>query len=258
MTPAVPPIGEDDLQAYVDQVLAPDRRQAVDALLDEQPEVAARVRAYRAQRETLAERLAAKLDQPIPPRLRVASVAAVRKKRLRARLAGVAAAVGWLVLGAGLGWFANQALRSDRPVSERLFAADGFTAYRTYVGEVRHPVEVDASQEAHLVAWLSKRLGHAVRAPDLIGLGFRLMGGRLLPAAAGPAAQFMYEDQAGQRLTLYVRTDLESAQTAFRYLEDRGIGAFVWIDRPLAYMMTGKVARRTLLGAAEEVYRQLD
>ena len=86
MTPVDPPIGEDDLQAHVDQVLSPDRRPAVAAYLDERPEVAARVRAYREQRDALAGRLAGKLEQPIPPRLRVASIAAVRRRRLRRRL----------------------------------------------------------------------------------------------------------------------------------------------------------------------------
>ena len=34
----------------------------------------------------------------------------------------------------------------------------------------------------------NKRLGHRLIAPDLAELGFRLMGGRLLPADSGPAA----------------------------------------------------------------------
>jgi hypothetical protein len=37
-------------------------------------------------------------------------------------------------------------------------------------------------QEAHLIQWLSKRLGRQLIAPDLTAGGFQLMGGRLLPA----------------------------------------------------------------------------
>ena len=33
--------------------------------------------------------------------------------------------------------------------------------------EVAHPVEVGAAQEAHLLQWLSKRLGRKLAAPDL-------------------------------------------------------------------------------------------
>lgn len=258
MSVADPPIGDDDLQAYVDRALPPSRRQAVEAYLDERPEVAARVRAYREQRDALAERLAERLERPIPSRLRVASVAAARRRRRRRRLLRVAAALAWLTAGAAGGWFANQALSPDRPGTPGSLATDALTAHRTYAVEVRHPVEVEAAEEAHLVRWLSKRLGHPVRAPDLTGLGFRLMGGRLLPAAAGPAAQFMFENQAGRRLALYVRTDTKTAETAFRYVADAEIGAFYWIDRPLSYVLTGDVTRATLLAAAEAVYNQLD
>lgn len=258
MTPVDPPIGEDDLQAHVDQVLSPDRRQAVADYLDERPEVAARVRAYREQRDALTRRLAGKLDQPIPPRLRLAGVAAARRRRLRRRLMQVAAAAAWLIVGTTGGWFANQVLTPDRPGVPGSLAAEALLAHRTYAAEVRHPVEVEAAQQAHLVAWLTKRLGHPVRTPDLTGLGFRLMGGRLLPAAAGPAAQFMFEDQAGRRLALYVRTDPDTPETAFRYVEAAEIAAFYWIDRPLSYVITGDVERATLLAVAEAVYDQLD
>jgi anti-sigma factor RsiW len=238
MIPTDAPIGDDDLQAFVDDQLPPNRREAVERYVADRPELTARVGAYRAQREALAAGLAAKLDEPIPHRLRVASVLAARRRRHRTRLARVAAAVGWLMLGGVAGWFANQAVITDPERPERSLAGDAFSAYRTYVGEVRHPVEVAASEEAHLVAWLSKRLGQPVRAPDLAGLGFRLMGGRLLPAATGPAAQFLFEDATGRRLAIYVRTDLAAAETA--------------------YVIAGDLERETLLAVATAVYDQLD
>ena len=80
---------------------------------------------------------------------------------------------------------------------------DAIAAHRTFSVETRHPVEVGANEEAHLVQWLSKRLGHRLIVPDLGALGFRLIGGRLLPADSGPAAWFMYEDGKGTRLSCY-------------------------------------------------------
>ena len=38
--------------------------------------------------------------------------------------------------------------------------------------------------------------------PRLSGLGFALVGGRLLSAPDGPAAQFMYEDTDRRRITV--------------------------------------------------------
>lgn len=46
-------ISEQDLHAYVDDVLGADRREAVEAYLAENPEAAAKVASYWAQRQTL-------------------------------------------------------------------------------------------------------------------------------------------------------------------------------------------------------------
>jgi len=63
-------------------------------------------------------------------------------------------------------------------------------------------------------------LGVTIRAPMLESLGFQLLGGRLLPADGQPAAQFMYQD-------LYARRRLGgNRETAFRFAEQDGIGAF--------------------------------
>ena len=95
-------------------------------------------------------------------------------------------------------------------------------AYVTYASEVVHPVEVDASHEAQLVAWLSKRLGMNLRAAKLDNVGYSLMGGRLVAGTQRPVAQFMYEDKSGRRLTLYIKTQ-ESGHdqsTAFRFARE--------------------------------------
>ena len=62
------------------------------------------------------------------------------------------------------------------------FPNDALAAHRLYIGEVRHPIEVRAA-EAHLLPWLSRRLGTTVRAPDLTAFDLTLLGGRLLPGA---------------------------------------------------------------------------
>jgi anti-sigma factor RsiW len=124
---------------------------------------------------------------------------------------------------------------------------------------VRHPVEVGADQQAHLVAWLSKRLGASLKVPHLGGIGYTLVGGRLLPGDRGPAAQFMYQDAKGQRLTLYVRANRDdSHETAFRFAQENSVGVFYWIDRKLGYALSGEVDKAELLRVATAVYRQLN
>ena len=136
-----------------------------------------------------------------------------------------------------------------------MVTADAIAAHRTFSVEARHPVEVDAGQEAHLVQWLSKRLGRQLVVPDLMAAGFRLMGGRLLPAEDGSAAQFMYQNNSGDRLTLYLRAGVGD-ETAFRYHEEGGVGAFYWSDEGFGYAIAAKADRNLLLRIAELVYRQ--
>ena len=52
--------------------------------------------------------------------------------------------------------------------------------------ETRHPVEVGADEEAHLVQWLSKHPGYRLIVPDLNSLGFRLMGRGCCPPITAP------------------------------------------------------------------------
>jgi anti-sigma factor RsiW len=169
----------------------------------------------------------------------------------------LAAAVA-LLLAAGAAGYGMRGLFVEPRGAEMAFVATALGAHTVYVPEVRHPVEVKAD-EAHLVRWLAKRVGADVRAPALGNVGWRLMGGRLLPDQQGlPAAQFMYEDTSGRRLTLYVRKETGLNNTSFRFYERDGFGSFYWIDRPLAYALSGRLSREELLGLADAVYAQLE
>ncbi len=161
----------------------------------------------------------------------------------------VGAALGWMLRGE---YGANSARNLD-------FAKQAAIAHAVYTPEVRHPVEVAAEQEQHLVNWLSKRLGAPLKVPHLSSLGYELMGGRLLPSDRGPVAQFMYQDKNGQRLTLYVRTDTgDDHETAFRFAQEGKVGVFYWIDRQLSYAVSGELARDELLRVANAVYQKLN
>jgi anti-sigma factor RsiW len=259
MTPLGRPVEEDDLHARIDGQLAHDRAEDVDAYLAAHPEEQARFSQYAAQQQALRQAFTQRADGPIPARLRVANLLAWQRRRQLRRLRQLAAAVGLILLGGIGGWAARDLtgpLSSLPPGAvARMITADAITAYRTYSVEVRHPVEVDAGQEAHLVQWLSKRLGRELVVPDLTSAGFRLMGGRLLPAEDGPAAQFMYENGNAERATLYLRAGV-GGETAFRYHQEGGIGAFYWSDEGFGYAITAKADRNLLLRIAEIVYQQ--
>ena len=58
------------------------------------------------------------------------------------------------------------------------------------------------------------------------GSGFRLVGGRLVADEGTPAAQFMYEDAAKRRVTLYTRRTRDNGDPAFKFEGRDGISAF--------------------------------
>jgi anti-sigma factor RsiW len=258
---AVPgPIEEQELHARLDGHLPPERAAEVDAHLAAHPEARARLQQYAEQQQELRAAFAAQTGGPIPARLRIARLLAEQRRRLYRRFTQAAAAAALIVVGGVGGWAARDAATAFLPTTDgppsaaRTITADAIAAYRVFSVEVRHPVEVDAGQQAHLVQWLSKRLGRPLLVPDLSAAGFRLMGGRLLPAEDGQAADFMYENSK-ERLTLYLRAGI-GGETAFRYSEKNGIGAFYWSDEGFGYAIAARADRDLLLRVAEIVYQQ--
>lgn len=252
------PVTERDLQAYADGELPQERRAAVAAWLAAHPEDAERIDSYRRLAEELRSTYDPVLKEPVPERLQ----RALRPLRAR-RLAMVAA---WVALGIALGAMGGWQLRALQPSAvvgtdgASLMARRAAVAHATYSPEVRHPVEVGADQEAHLVAWLSKRLGTQLRAPKLEAVGYSLVGGRLLPGENGPVAHFMYQCNRGTRVTLYVRSDMASNRsTAFRYAREGSVGVFYWVDGKSGYAISSAdISKDDLLNVANAAYQQLN
>jgi len=252
------PISEAELQAYADGRLPEERHKAVEAWLATRPEESERIAAYRRLAGEVRSAYETMLAEPVPPRL--AQAAAPRPQWRR-----IAAVAGWIALGIAIGAPAGWQARPERTVTQlvpdtSLFARRAAVAHATYSPEVRHPVEVGADDEQHLVNWLSKRLGVKVRAPKLDEAGMSLVGGRLLPGENGPVAQFMYQSQNGRRLTLYVRTEASrNRETAFRYARENNVGVFYWIDREVGYALaSADLSKEELLRLANLVYKQLE
>ncbi len=247
------PITEDDLHAFADGGLDPARRAEVAAHLDADADADALVAAYRAQNEALRAAFDPVFDEAVPPAL----LRAARRPRRFYWLPAATAAALALMAGGVAGWFVHGAITGGVDPSAGL-AREAAVAYSVYAPEVRHPVEVPAEQEKHLVAWLSKRLGAPLRAPRLDDLGFALIGGRLLTAGRGPAALLMYEDGRGRRLALYARADLTGNQdTAFQFARGENVGTFYWIDGPRGFAISGELDRPELLAAARLIYAQI-
>ncbi|MGO4330481.1 anti-sigma factor [Cupriavidus sp. 2TAF22] len=161
-----------------------------------------------------------------------------------------AAALGCLVVGLALG--TGAARLPGAAADPAAFARHADLAYAVFAVEQRHPVEVPASDQAHLVAWLSRRLSRTLTIPVLDDFGYKLMGGRLLPGATGPAAQLMYENPAGERLTLYIAS-ASSTHPSVSVLRENERRTFYWATGGAGYAVSGQSTEPRLREIALDV-----
>jgi len=249
---------ENDIHLALDGEMPVEERPAFERWLDAHPDMHARSHRFATDRDRLREVLAGVLDEPVPPRLSgvplIPEDTMKGPPRLLWRSLGAAAI---LIIG-GVGGFILGKVNWGVSVSGENVADRAIAAHILYASEKRHVVEVGADQKDHLVGWLSKRIGVRLVAPDFSGAGYELVGGRLLPSAHRAAAQFMYQDRSGARISLYVVRDPGSHETSFRLLKEEGARAFYWLGNGCGYAVAGEVSENTLLTLANLAYTQLE
>ena len=247
-------ISEDDLHAYVDGLLEPERQAEVAAYLERHPDMTRRVSAFSDQRDLLRKALAPIAEEPLPPQLVLSGMIENRRRRPPPIWWAVAAMLMLSIGGLG-GWVMRGSLQGSSGGLAAL-AQEAAYSYSVYAPDRVRPVEMRASDSAQLVQWVSNRLQQPVTLPDLTGSGYRLMGGRLIATSHGPAAMFMYDDDRGNRLVLLARA-MRSEQSAPMAPHSGGdISGYAWADAGMGYSLVGHAAAEVLKPIANEVRRQ--
>ena len=274
--------------ALVDGQLPPADAKALQQQLAADATAQATVAQWQAQRQQLRALHRDMIEAPLPEALlqTLARATARRAEQHRQwwRWGGMAASVlvafalGWMGRGQWPTVTPNGLLAANASAPGQRFAAQAAMAHAVYQPEQRHPVEVPAAQQEHLVQWLSKRLGRPLKAPLLTAQGYELVGGRLLPGDTGARAQFMYQNGAGERVTLYLgalaptaatkvspsagpvapaTNTPQSSDTAFRFTQEGQVPGFYWTDQGFGYALSGQLSRPALQALATAVYQQL-
>jgi anti-sigma factor RsiW len=245
------PIGLEDLSGYLDGELDAGRRAAVERDLADNPEAAARVVAYRRRDQTLRlalmELAPGHRDERLPT-IRPAHPAGGRWRWL------IAATVFLCVmLGAATWWqYASQA---DSQALSRLAQV----AVTAHLHSVAHPdAEGDvASDRDPVSAPSSWRFGFPLKAPDLSGFGYRLVGIRNVAGSGGPAAVFFYRDSDGREVSCYVERLGGNRETPFKREKVAGVNVVYRLDEELGYAVVGALSLATLQQIAEAGYRDV-
>lgn len=256
-------ISDSELNALVDGELDPARQAEIEAWLAGDPESASRVARYRAQNAGLHALYDDILNEDIPPKIAAAS---------RTRRAGVppwaamAAAIALFVVGAAGGWIVRgeagvapvaQVADAPRIDTKELMVRAAMAHVVSYEDELR---AVSTGGKAEVGDYLADRMGTPIRVPSLESFGYRLIGSRVLPDTDGPAAQFVFADQSGKKVSLYVRGEqADGVDITYALADD--LSMFYWNDSDRSYAMVTRVddeqGREALLNAARMVYGQL-
>lgn len=287
------PFSDVDLHAFVDGQVNPERRAMIDTYLRATPSEAARVDQWRRQNETIRSLFAGAASEPVPLWLTIGQVASGRSRATagaadpiqdnRLSRAGDArrrSAAPWRNAGAGpwlrpmalvvLAFTAGAALPyavsewpqalerwlPATPRSQQLqrLASRTFDAHRVFGSDSEIVVEVADQPRGAVAAWFRRHLAFSVRVPDLSRLGWTLRGGRVVAGDLGPAALIVYENAAGDRISLVEAevTNPAPSDTAFTMVDGPML---VWLDGPVGFGVASSREGSWLSDNARSLYR---
>ncbi|MDX5361497.1 MAG: anti-sigma factor [Alphaproteobacteria bacterium] len=259
--PLSSPLTDEDLHLYVDGQLAPERQAEVEAVLATMPELRRRVDGYREQNIALHQLYDAPLPaMPAEMRAQVDRLrhAVDRRRRVRHGF-GVAAGIALCIVA---GAAAHRAIESVETRADQIaaFTSRAATAHSLYADDRAAVARMQVGEDkgAALAAALSNLTGATpMQAPDLEPLGFRLIGGQLVPAQGKAALHYLYENGAGARVSLYVGRTTEDGSVDFTFASRDGMSAFFWRHGATAFTLIGPMTQEALLDMARAVGPQL-
>lgn len=199
--------------------------------------------------ELLARKLQAKLD------------AHAQTKRVR-RTAAIAVA-GLAV--AAVGWVGHDYATAPAPGADGSaagapprFVADAAGAHSVFAFDEVHPVEFASSDQAIMQDWFASHLGQSALVPDLGELGFALLGGRLLGDADGAMAQILYENAAGDRVSLVFGKRMVAGGSELKLVKIGKHYASYWRNGDMAWAVVEDTPGADVSAVATHVARLVD
>jgi anti-sigma factor RsiW len=243
-------IKDEELHAFIDGELDEANLGRVEKAVDADPELSARVAAFRADKARLVSLYGGGLHEPLPREW----IARIEDESRRTRLPRTAwavlaiAASFVLVLSGTIVWRQSSAVPRGDVVADAL-AARTLAQKPDYVVPVSTQGDVQAES-----AVMAKSLDTRVKAPDLSRMGWRLVGIDVYSSPA-PSFDLRYVDARGRRVTLYIRRSPGS--TRFDILEIKGLKVCVWQDIIISTVVTGDMSAGEMERLASLAYSGL-
>jgi len=252
-------ISKEELHAFIDGELDSIRAAEVARLVATDPVLAARVEAFRADKERLEQIYGTLRDLPVPPKwLQSVENRPVRQRTRfpsvylsRRGVAAVAASL-LVILMVNL-WFAYERFSAT---NEDAIIAEAFAARQDAMPpEQSFAAGTLAAPEGRNQV-LSTALSETLKAPDLSKLGYRLANIRVYSGVpGGKAVELAYRDAQNRLFTLYLRHP--SGPPRVDLVERDGMRICIWQDDVLGTVMLGEMSAGEMARMASLAYSGL-
>ncbi len=245
---------EEQMSAYLDGQMSDEEMQAFETVVAATPALLDRMERWAETDALVAHTVPKPSAEHLAGLVKPAPIG-----RSAVGLGKVAAMAAVFVIGGLVGYGLNavQGQGGDHPAVVVQAMAGATAAHRMFTAEVRHAVEVPATETEHLQTWLSKRMGRDMQVPQLETHGLTFVGGRMLPFGDRAAAQYMYENAAGERMTLFMTRADRDTHTSLRYVRDDGLTTARWQEGAWLFILVAPLDRDTFSPIATDVHESL-
>lgn len=251
---------DDDLLAYVDGTLSPERMAEVEARLARDPDARAATASWR-HNDNLIRQMAQTADD-LPANMRIAALerelaAKLQARKRRAFLMGptlgrIAASVLIFTAGWGAhGLFSSAAQLTGAEYPQ--FVSATMTGHYAMQQASMQQAEFQAEEMDTALDWISAQMQRKIDSPELERLGYEIESARLLSTDGGPLAIFYFRNEQGERVTVSVTPHApDQADYALRVVRLNTESMAYWTDSGLDYSIIGNVdvGQITTLAAA--------
>jgi anti-sigma factor RsiW len=256
-----PDLDDSVLMAYADGEADSQTMVLVEAAMEADSEIAARV-AFFAESSNLLRKAFAQMEEPPIPAVLERQIRRqawiVRSRRAIQFAIPLAAAIAGFVIGGGhLPGLPGQPGGAAAHVAGIVQEVAEY--HSVFVRETEHLVEVPAGRRAHIEAWLGERVGFPLHVPDLSARGLTFAGARMLAVDARPVAQLIYIGADGARIALCVTALEEPGGSEARLLTQRGFDMYARTEGAFLFILAapeGSKQGRELVGELTSLLRR--
>lgn len=251
-------VAEDELHAYVDGLLPPDDRGRVESYLSAFPHERERIEAYRRQNvhlHRLFDWYMRRPDQGDFDSLAGRYARRVQQSRRLGTGFRAAALAGIVLVSGSFGWMGHSWFGAAERARGQFIqqAVEAHFLSRSGSGSTDRFAAVGYGAR-DILAWMASSYEAMPRqAPDFRDAGFDLVGGRVIPTGYGPAVQFLYVDESGRRVTLFMGRSRSGSGNVQTLVGDEKLVMIHRQKAGLGYSLIGNEERATMFAMARIV-----